>query len=149
LNVIARCVLFAFATTALIWFAAPSAGATVAVREASIAEGETFEFSPFAFEVRFSESVQLVNARLIDQEGRDAPLDLSFYRQRAQSFVIELPVLLPHGYRLSWSVRGASGPDQQGSVGFVVKGCVDPRVVADRAASASPAIASQRTTQKR
>jgi methionine-rich copper-binding protein CopC len=112
----------------LVAFASASpADANVAVRQTSIAEGETFELSPFAFEVRFSEQVQLVNASLIDQEGRASPLDLSFYRQRAQSFVIELPVLLPHGYRLSWRVRGASGPDVQGSVGFVVKGCLDPR----------------------
>lgn len=93
----------------------------------SIAEGEEFEFSPFAFEVRFSERVQLVGMRLVDQEGKATPVDLSFYRQRAQDFVIELPVLVPHGYRLSWRVRDANGSERAGSVGFLVKGCIDPR----------------------
>lgn len=109
--------------------AALPAHASVAVRQVSIAEGEVMELSPFAFEVRFSQQVNLVNARLTDQEGRDVPLDLSFYRNRADNFVIELPVLPPHGYRLSWRIRGATGPDQQGSVGFVVKGCDDPKAV--------------------
>lgn len=114
------------------------AGAVVAVRETSIAEGETFELSPFAIEVRFSQAVQLVNARLVDQQGREAPLDLSFYRAPAQAFVIELPVLPPHGYRFVWRVRGGQGPDQQGSVGFIVKGCEDPRAVAATARIAAP-----------
>lgn len=93
----------------------------------SIAEGEAFEFSPFAFEVRFSESVRIVDMRLVDQEGRVTAVDLSFYRQRAQEFVVELPVLIPHGYRLSWRARDAAGDERVGSVGFLVKGCIDPR----------------------
>jgi methionine-rich copper-binding protein CopC len=123
----ARAGLFAVALASAACLVTSPAHASVGVEKVSIVEGETFEFSPFSFEVHFTQSVQLVHARLIDQEGRDAPLDLSFYRKRAQSFVIELPVLLPHGYRLSWRVRPASGADQQGSVGFIVKGCLDPR----------------------
>lgn len=105
--------------------ASPAQATTV--QTMSIAEGEEFEFSPFAFEVRFSERVQIVSARLVDQEGRATPIDLSFYRQRAQDFVIELPVLIPHGYRLSWRVRDTQGAERAGSVGFLVKGCIDPR----------------------
>jgi methionine-rich copper-binding protein CopC len=107
---------------------APLPASALAVQTMSIAEGESFEFSPFAFEVRFSERVQLVSARLVDQEGRATPVDMSFYRARAQAFVIELPVLIPHGYRLSWKVRTPAGAEQQGSVGFLVKGCLDPRL---------------------
>lgn len=139
------------ALAALLLAAAPisSAAAAAAVREASIAEGEIFELSPFAFEVRFSEQVQLVNAVLVDQEGRASPLDLSFYRQRSQSFIIELPVLLPHGYRLSWRVRSAVGPDQQGSVGFIVKGCLDPRAASAQGVVVAPASPLRATPKKR
>lgn len=105
---------------------APPAHAATA-QTVSIAEGEEFEFSPFALEMRFSERVQLVAMRLVDQEGRATPVDLSFYRQSAQDFVVELPVLVPHGYRLSWRVRDARGSERAGSVGFLVKGCIDPR----------------------
>jgi len=109
----------------LLLSAAPAQAA--GVQAMSIAEGEEFEFSPFAFEVRFSEQVQIVSAGLVDQEGRATAIDLSFYRRRAQDFVIELPVLVPHGYRLSWRVRDARGGERAGSVGFLVKGCLDPR----------------------
>lgn len=124
-----RARLIATGLVLLAALSAPAASANVGVRATSIAEGEIFELSPFALEVQFSQAVQLVNARLVDQEGREAPLDLSFYRGRSQSFVIELPVLVPHGYRFHWRIRAAAGADQQGSVGFVVKGCDDPRTV--------------------
>ena len=117
------------ALAAVLMVAAP-AQASVGLRNASIAEGEIFEISPFAVEMRFSQPVQLVGARLVDQEGREAPLDLSFYRARAEAFTIELPVLVPHGYRLHWKVRSAGGVEQTGSLGFLVKGCDDPRAVA-------------------
>lgn len=99
----------------------------VSAQTMSIAEGDEFEFSPFVFEVRFSQRVQLVDMRLVDQEGRATAVDLSFYRQRAQEFIVELPVLVPHGYRLSWRVRDAAGGERVGSVGFLVRGCLDPR----------------------
>jgi methionine-rich copper-binding protein CopC len=124
-------------------FAMAGAGhAAATMRHASIAEGESFEFSPFAFELEFSEPVQLVGARLVDQEGKETPLDLTFYRSRSAGFVIELPVMLPHGYRLSWRARGGAGPDLQGSVGFVVKGCLDPRAASAGASAPATRIAT-------
>lgn len=118
---------------ALIASLAPAdAIANVAVRQSSIVEGQIFEYSPFAFEVGFSEPVQLVQAHLVDQDGQPTPVDLSAYRSRAANFVVELPVLLPHGYRLSWRVRSVNGVESRGSVGFVVKGCLEPRLADGR-----------------
>lgn len=129
-----RQLLFA-AATALAVAGAAEARLSTGVQTMSIAEGESFEFSPFAFEVRFADPVEIVHARLVDQEGRVTPVDLSFNRGRTRDFVIELPVLEPHGYRLTWRVRTERGVEQQGSVGFLVKGCDDPRGVPMRSAA--------------
>ena len=105
-----------------------AASASVPVRETSIAEGAQFDLSPFSFSVAFGGPVDLVDARLVDQEGLVTPIDLSFTRTRAALFVLELPVLVPHGYRLYWRVRERGGALTNGSVGFVVKGCDDPKL---------------------
>lgn len=108
------------------------ASAAVPTREQSIVEGALFDLSPFSFTVRFASSVDLIDAHLVDQDGKVTPIDLSFSRTRAALFVLELPVLVPHAYRLYWRIRDRDGAHTQGSVGFVVKGCDDPKVRATR-----------------
>lgn len=104
------------------------ARAAVAARDLSIAEGARFDLSPFSFSVTFAANVEMLDARLVDQDGKVTAIDLSYARTRASLFVLELPVLAPHAYRLHWRVREPGGAQTQGSVGFVVKGCDDPKL---------------------
>ncbi len=97
------------------------------VRETSIAEGERLELTPFSFVIVFARPVALSDVSMIDQDG--VSYALSPQRGAADSHNISMPVLPPHGYRLHWRGR-AGGQAVQGSVGFVITGCDDPREAA-------------------
>lgn len=105
------------------------AHAEPAVRGWSVADGAEFEFSPFSITAKLQARATLVEARLVDQDGAAFPVDLSGVVRSGQEFVLELPVLPPHGYQLRLKTRDVRNSEAISTVGFKVKGCIEPRPV--------------------
>lgn len=99
-----------------------------ALEEASIRNGETFDISPFSFYALYGTDVTLAGARLVDQDGKASDIPLGIV-QRGRLVSFDLPVLIPHGYRLEWRVRDALGLESRHHVSFLVRGCKDLRAV--------------------
>jgi hypothetical protein len=114
----------AVAAVAMMFMAAPARAADL--ESASIRNGESFEISPFSFYAMYARDVTLASARLVDQDGKSVPIPLGVV-SRAKLVAFDLPVLAPHGYRLEWRVRDASGAENAHQVSFVIRGCKDPR----------------------
>ncbi|NDC59830.1 MAG: hypothetical protein EBZ50_13610, partial [Alphaproteobacteria bacterium] len=103
------------------------ANAAIAGSASGLAEGQSFEISPFSMTLQLPGAARIVALRLVNSRGETQDIDASPYATPAGQFEVELPVLVPHGYRLYWRVRDARGEEGVGSVGFVVRGCEDER----------------------
>jgi hypothetical protein len=104
-----------------------AAAATSAGSVSGLAEGQSFEISPFSMTLQLQSAARIVALRLVNSQGETQDIDAAPYATPAGQFEVELPVLVPHGYRLYWRVRDARGAEGVGSVGFVVRGCEDER----------------------
>jgi len=113
--------LVLLAITTLAAAVAPDARATPTLRGASIAEGELVDISPFTFTVVYSERVTVTDMWLIDQFGTVTRVPSP--QLTSGRLTTALPVLVPHRYRLHWTVRDTRNELVQGSVGFSIRGC--------------------------
>jgi hypothetical protein len=116
----------AAAVLAAVLVATPAGAAEL--ETASIRNGEEFEISPFSFYAQYSGDVTLASASIVDQDGKAAAIPVGV-ASRARLVAFDLPVLAPHGYRLEWRVREASGAERVHRVAFTIRGCKDPRAV--------------------
>jgi hypothetical protein len=123
---LASAVMLAAATT-------PVRAAPPELQQASIANGQSFDISPFSFYALYAGDVTFAGARLVDQDGKATPITPGV-GQRARLVTFDLPVMQPHGYRLEWYVRDAGGAQTRQEVSFVVRGCQDLRAVPNGAA---------------
>jgi len=122
--------------------AALSLGGTAEARtptSAGFAEGETFEVAPFSVTIRSEIASRIVDLRIVNSVGEGVDLDTAAYSGPDKAFEVELPILAPHGYRLTWKLRDPRGRESVGSVGFVVRGCSDPRGLQPPPAADKPA----------
>jgi hypothetical protein len=105
--------------------ATPAFGASL--EKASIRSGEEFEISPFSFYASYSNDVTLAGATLVDQDRQVTAIPVGVVT-RSKLVAFDLPVLVPHTYRLAWRVREApGGPERTHQVSFVIRGCKTPQ----------------------
>jgi hypothetical protein len=106
--------------------AAPAAAGLAASAD-GVREGQVYDISPFSLTLRSERDARIVALRIVNGLGETQTIDVAPYAAAERMFEVELPVLVPHGYRLFWRLRDVSGMEGEGSVGFVVRGCKDER----------------------
>lgn len=96
----------------------------------SIEDGQVLTLAPFEFTLSYDRPVRVSAISLTDQDGVVSRLDASYTQRFNRTLAVEMPILKPHRYRLSWTGIDQSGRSFSGAVRFELLGCVENNTTA-------------------